>query len=147
MADKTPQTYANHAKMVPLFHYLTLPVLLINLIWSSYQVFAQSFSATSLIAFSVAVSILLTAFFARVFALKVQDRVIRLEEQLRLQALLPDDLKGRIHDYTTEQLIALRFASDAELTVLARKVLDDDLADRNSIKELIEVWKPDNERV
>ena len=146
MADKTPQTCANHAKMVPLFHYLTLPVLLINLIWSSYQVFAQSFSAASLIAFSVAVSILLTAFFARVFALKVQDRVIRLEERLRMQAMLPDDLKPRINDVTTAQIVALRFASDDELTDLTRKALDDN-ADQKTIKESVKTWRPDYQRV
>ena len=147
MADKTPQTYANHAKLVPLFHYVTLPVLLINLIWSGYQVFVQSFSVASLIALAVAVAIMLTAFFARVFALKAQDRVIRLEERLRMQGLLPDDLKGRINDYTTDQLIALRFASDTELPALARKVLDDGIADRKSIKETIETWKSDYQRV
>lgn len=147
MAEKTPQTLANHAKVVPLFHYVTLPVLLINLIWSGYQVFVQSFSVVSLIAFAVAVAIMLTAFFARVFALKAQDRVIRLEERLRMQGLLPDDLKGRINDYTTDQLVALRFASDAELATLARKVLDDGIADRKSIKEKIETWRPDYQRV
>ncbi len=76
-------------------------------------------------------------------ALKVQDRVIRLEERLRYQRLLPTDLQSRIDDFTVNQLVSLRFASDAELPGLARKVLDDKINDRKTIKQMIKVWKPD----
>jgi hypothetical protein len=76
-------------------------------------------------------------------ALKVQDRVIRLEERLRYQRLLPSDLQARTDDFTINQIVSLRFASDAELPALARKVLDEKLQDRKAIKQLIRVWKPD----
>jgi hypothetical protein len=77
------------------------------------------------------------------FALKVQDRVIRLEMQLRLQSLLPADQRTRIPEFTLGQLVALRFASDPELPELARKVLEEKLHDRRAIKKMIQNWQPD----
>jgi hypothetical protein len=85
-------------------------------------------------------------FFARLFALAVQDRVIRLEERLRLERLLPPDLQPRIQDFATAQLVALRFASDAELPALARKVLAENITDRKVIKRMIQNWRPDYQR-
>ena len=146
MAEKTAQTYQNHAQLIPLYHYVALPVLLINALWALYQL-TQGVGGESLIALAVAVALLLIAFYARVFALVAQDRIIRLEEQLRLRALLPDDLQARINDHTTEQLIGLRFASDGELPALSRKVLDNDIADRKTIKQLVQSWRPDYQRV
>jgi len=146
MAKKTAQTYQNHAQLIPLYHYVALPVLLINALWALYQL-TQGVGGESIIALAVAVALLLIAFYARVFALAAQDRIIRLEEQLRLQALLPDDLQARINDHTTEQLIGLRFASDGELPALSRKVLDNDIADRKTIKQLVQSWRPDYQRV
>jgi Family of unknown function (DUF6526) len=75
--------------------------------------------------------------------LVVQNRLIRLEERLRLQRLLPADLQPRIAEFTVAQLVSLRFASDAELPALARKVLDEKLDDRRAIKQLVKNWKPD----
>jgi hypothetical protein len=92
------------------------------------------------------VALLLLALYARTFALTVQDRVIRLEMQLRLQNLLPADLHPRIPEFTTSQLVALRFASDSELPDLARKVLAEKLSERKAIKQLIRDWQPDNLR-
>ena len=146
MAEKKAQTYQNHAQLIPLFHYVALPVLLINALWALYQL-TQGVGGESIIALAVAVALLLIAFYARVFALAAQDRIIRLEEQLRLRALLPDDLQARINDHTTEQLIGLRFASDGELPALSRKVLDNDIADRKTIKQLVQSWRPDYQRV
>jgi len=83
---------------------------------------------------------------ARVFALTVQDRVIRLEMRLRLRELLPPDLQPRIHELTRHQLVALRFASDVELPVLTRRVLDEHLDDRKAIKQLIQSWQADHLR-
>jgi hypothetical protein len=85
----------------------------------------------------------LVALYARMFALTVQDRVIRLEMRLRLEKLLPADLKSRILEFSVGQLIALRFASDAELPDLARRVLDEKVKDKKSIKQMIKTWKPD----
>jgi len=80
---------------------------------------------------------------ARLMALRVQDRVIRLEERLRYERVLPADLKARIGEFTVSQLVSLRFASDAELPALACKVLDDKINERKAIKQMVKTWKPD----
>jgi len=85
-------------------------------------------------------------FEARLFALAVQDRVIRLEERLRYAQVLPPDLQGRTRELTIDQIVSLRFASDAELSSLIRKVLDERLTQRKAIKQLIENWRPDYQR-
>jgi hypothetical protein len=139
------QNFANHTKLVPLFHFVVLPILFINLVSSMTHV-VGSFSAGSVIAFLDAFALVLLAFYARMFALTVQDRVIRLEMQLRLQGLLPPDLRPRIPEFTASQLVALRFASDSELPDLARKVLSENLSERKAIKQLIRDWQPDNLR-
>jgi len=91
----------------------------------------------------VAAALFVGMVMARVMAMKVQDRVIRIEERLRLERVLPTDLQPRINEFTIEQLVGLRFASNAELPELARKVLDEKLNDRKAIKELIKTWRPD----
>lgn len=136
------QNFENHAKIVPAFHYFVLPVLAINLGWSINRV-AHHFSADSLISLLVAAALMLLAFYGRLFALRVQDRVIRLEMQLRLQNLLPPDQRVRTPEFTVAQLVALRFASDAELPGLARRVLDENLNDRKAIKKMIQNWQAD----
>ena len=93
-----------------------------------------------------AAALLLLSFYARQFAVTVQDRVIRLEERLRFQRLLPEDLKPRIPEFTVGQFVALRFASDAELPALARKVLTDNLTDGKAIKQLVQNWRADHLR-
>jgi hypothetical protein len=80
---------------------------------------------------------------SRGMALKVQDRVIRLEERLRFERMLPTDMHSRIGEFTTDQLVALRFASNAELPELARKVLDENVKGRKEIKRMIKTWRPD----
>jgi Family of unknown function (DUF6526) len=95
----------------------------------------------------MALALLVLAFLARIFALGVQDRVIRLEERLRYQQLLPDDLNPRINEFTINQLVALRFASDAELPALARKVLDGNMTDRKTIKQMVQNWRADYQRI
>lgn len=136
------QNFENHSKTVPLFHQVVLPILLLNLGWSIYRV-ARHVSAESVITLLLAVALILLALYARMFALTVQDRVIRLEMRLRLQQVLPPELRGRIPEFTVGQLVALRFASDAELPELARKVLDEKLTDRKAIKKLVRDWQPD----
>ena len=142
MAQTTPQTYANHTRIVPAYHMVAFPILAINLLWSGYKV-VRSFSGDSVVALLVAVALLLIFFHARIFVLKVQDRVIRLEMTLRLEKLLPADLRPRIKDFTVDQLIALRFASDEELPDLARKVLTENVSTRKAIKQMIKKWNPD----
>ncbi len=146
MAERTPQTYANHTRWVPMFHYVTAPILLLNLLWAFYRLFT-GISVDTVIGALLAFALLIVMFSARVFALAAQDRVIRLEERLRMRELLPGDLQPRINDFTTGQLVALRFASDAELPDLARQVLAENITSRKTIKERIQSWKPDYQRV
>jgi hypothetical protein len=137
------QNYANHTRLVPLFHFFVLPVLVLNFGWSIYRLVHWHHWADGVIGVLTAAALLLLGLHARLFAVTVQDRVIRLEERLRFERLLPEDMKARIPDFTLEQLVALRFASDAELPALARKVLSDNLADRKAIKQLVQHWRAD----
>ena len=137
-----PQNFENHARFVPAFHFFVAPVFLLNVVWSIVRV-VRNFSVGTIMALLVAIALFLLAFTARIFALTVQDRVIRLEMRLRMQQLLPVDLRGRIPEYTVDQLVALRFASDVELPALARKVLDEKLANRKTIKRMVQDWQAD----
>ena len=145
MSEKRPQTYANHAKLVPLFHYVVIPLLLVNLVLALIGLL-DGIALETLNRIGVAVAMVLAALFARVFALKAQDRVIRLEERLRMERLLPDDLKPRIDEVSTAQCVALRFAGDDELPALVRRALDEK-ADQKTIKQAIKNWRPDYQRV
>jgi len=146
------QNFSNHAKMVPAFHFFVGPVLIANVVAHLYS-FIRWFPHTpasmlaGFIGVLTAIALLALAFLARLFALGVQDRVIRLEERMRYQQLLPDDLQPRINDFSINQLVSLRFASDAELPALARKVLDSRINDRKSIKQMIQSWRADYQRV
>lgn len=146
MADQESQTYENHAKFVPVYHYVLAPILLINIIWSGY-VLVGSLTIATAIDFLLALGLVVLFLFARVFALGAQDRVIRLEERMRLQQLLPDELKPRIKEFSTKQLIAMRFASDSELPDLAQKVLENNMSTPKEIKESIKEWKADYQRL
>lgn len=142
---KEAQNFRNHSKVVPAFHLFVLPMLIVNLV--SMIVFAcRHFSYRSVEGALTALALLLGIMYARMFALKVQDRVIRLEMRLRLAEILPADLRGRIGEFTLAQLIALRFASDAELPALARKVLDEKIGERKAIKAMVQNWQADELR-
>jgi len=140
------QSYASHAKNVPLFHYVLLPILMVNLVFSAYRVWQQPGMA-SLWTLVMAFAFILTALFARVFALRAQDRLIRLEERMRMRELLPADMQARINDFTPDQLVAIRFASDAELPALAATVLNGNIQKRAEVKKLIKNWRADHCRV
>ncbi len=137
------QNYSNHVRWVPTFHFFVMPVLLLNLGWSIYRIINPGFSWDALIRLLTAVALVLLMFNARLFALSVQDRVIRIEERQRMARLLPDDLKPRIGEFTPKQLVALRFAGDEELPALARKVLNDKLTDGKTIKQMVKNWRAD----
>lgn len=139
------QNFNNHARMVPGFHYVALPILVLNLGGAIYRLI-RGFSTDNAFEVALAVALVLVAFYARMFAMAVQDRVIRLEMALRLEKLLPADLRTRIGDLTVNQFVSLRFASDAELPALTRRVLDEKLNDRKTIKQLIKDWKADELR-
>jgi len=140
------QNFSNHTKLVPPFHFFVLPVLALNLIWSLYHLWKLHFSFEGFVGLLLALALALGFLFARVFALSVQDRVIRLEERLRLARLLPDELKPRIDEFTVSQLVALRFACDEELPMLARRVLAENLQSRKAIKQLVRTWRADYQR-
>ena len=139
------QTFKNHAKFVPPFHYFVIPVLMTNFIWTARQAIQLPGTGT-IIGAVTALALLVLAFLARIFALKVQDRVIRLEMRLRLREVLPQALHPRIAEFTPGQLVALRFASDAELSALAEAVLRDRITDKKAIKSMVKVWNPDHLR-
>jgi hypothetical protein len=142
MPMATPQTYQNHVRWLPPFHFFVLPVLLINVL----NMLRYLWNAPSLgAAFGVlvAAALFMTALLARMMAITVQDRVIRLEMRLRLHEALPADLRSRIQDLTPRQLTALRFASDAELPDLVREVLGGGLATSRAIKQRVKDWQGD----
>ena len=144
--DAPAQNYGNHRKFVRPFHLVALPILLINLIFSAY-VAVTSLSVDSVIALLVAFALIIIGLYARMFALGAQDRVIRLEERLRLQELLPADQKHTIDKLTTGQLIGLRFASDGEVVDLVAAVTAEGIDDREEIKKRVTNWRADHQRV
>ena len=145
MADQQ-QNFANHVRFVPPYHYVAGLIFLVNLGWTTYGLFS-GFSFESVLNLLVALALVILFLFARLFALKAQDRVIRLEMRLRMRELLPDDLQGRINNFTPTQMVGLRFASDAELPELARKILEDDISAATPIKKLVTDWQGDYHRV
>jgi hypothetical protein len=152
MADKQPQSLANHTRFDPLFHFFLAPVFALGLVMSLIHFFAhlgegefRDHLHSGLIVL-LAVALLLWLFKTRLYALRVQDRVIRLEERLRLMQLLPERLRGRIPEFTESQLCGLRFASDAELPALAERALNEKLS-RKDIKAAVQNWRPDYWRV
>ena len=146
MANEKPQNLQNHVRLVPAYHMFVLPVLFINIGWAIYRLVKFPISFPTVFGLILAVALLLFALYARLFALAVQDRVIRLEMRLRMHEICPGDLNARFAEFTPGQLVALRFASDAELPTLARKVLDDRLQDRKAIKLMVKDWQADNFR-
>lgn len=139
--ERKPQTYANHAKWDPWFHFFLAPVGLLMVVGSLLAVFRDpGWHSFRYIALSFWLFVLM--FKTRIYSLKQQDRIIRLEERLRLASLLPDSLKPRIPELTENQLIALRFASDAEAPALAERALDEHLT-RKQIKQAVTSWRPD----
>ncbi|MGH9615435.1 MAG: DUF6526 family protein [Acidobacteriaceae bacterium] len=145
MSEKKPQTYANHKRFDPWFHYFIGPVLIITVGWSIAHVVRHPSPDNGWLVV-VAFALVLLSVKARTFALKAQDRVIRLEERMRLTALLPEPLRARIGELEIRQLIALRFASDAEIPALVERTLNENLSSKQ-IKQAIQNWRPDYYRV
>ena len=145
MDEPAQQSFENHTRIVPAYHMGALGIFVINLLWSLYRL-AKYPGADTIVSLLLAVGFLLLFFYARVFATTVQDRVIRLEMQLRLRQLLPVDLRSCVDDLTHRQLVALRFASDQELPDLCRRVVNDKITDQKTIKKMIKDWRPDHLR-
>jgi hypothetical protein len=143
-----PQTLKNYVRYDPLFHFTIIPLLLLNLIFSIYITVHNwpGYKHTHLWWIVMALVFLLMAGCARESTLRAQNRIIRLEERLRLAMLLEPADRAHINDLTTHQLIALRFASDAELPALAHTALTQRLEPK-AIKQSIVNWRADHERV
>jgi uncharacterized protein DUF6526 len=137
------QNFKNHGRFVPLYHFFALPMLIINFGWSIYRWKAAAFSIGGFESVLTAAAIFFGVLYGRLFALRVQDRLIRLEERLRYERLLPEELSWRGDELTVDQFVSLRFASDEELPKLMQKVLDDKMMERKAIKRLIKNWRPD----
>ncbi len=145
MSKTDSQNFKNHARFDPGFHFVLAPVLLINLIYSVvHLVRHRSFGNLWFVVMSLTFFLLLLIL--RQYPLKVQDRVIRLEERLRLQALAPAEWHTQIYRLSEDQLVGLRFAGDDEVVSLAKKALEENLT-RKQIKERIRNWRADNWRV
>ena len=136
------QTYKNHVRWVPPFHFFVLPVLLLNTFNAIRHVWLDPGRSTAF-ALLVAAALFMAALFARVMAVTVQDRVIRLEMRMRLRECLPVDLQARINELTPKQLVALRFASNAEMPEMVRDVFAGKLATQKAIKMRVKDWQGD----
>jgi hypothetical protein len=141
MAERT-QSYRSHARWLPLFHFFVMPVLLVNVILSFWRLI-QLPGLGTLYGVVFAIALLGLGFASRIQALTVQDRVIRLEERLRMRQLLPPDLHPQINSLTHRQLVALRFASDEELSELVREITAGRLATPKDIKMRVKNWRAD----
>ena len=148
MSKQEPQSLKNHGRLDPPYHFVLGLALVANLVfaichvirqWPQHPITNLWFVVLSLLAF--------VAFFKmRMYPLRVQDRVIRLEERLRLQALAPAEWHTQIYRLSEDQLIGLRFAADDEVVELAKQALEHNL-NRKQIKERIKDWRPDEFRV
>jgi hypothetical protein len=140
-----PQDFKNHARFDPAFHFFLAPIFLANVIIAIVNaVRHRDLGSVWILVLSIAAFVLL--FRLRQYPLKVQDRVIRLEERLRLQALAPQEWHAQIYRLNESQLVALRFAADDEVVGLAKQALEHNL-DRKQIKERIKSWRADDWRV
>jgi hypothetical protein len=152
MSDQTPQSFKKHGRLDPPFHMILLTTLVVNLVVSldfAYElrklgldhwlVYAEWLVILSIVVFIPVLRI-------RTYPIKLQDRIIRLEERIRLQALAPTEWHTQIYKLSEDQLIGLRFAADDEVVELAKQALEHNL-NRKQIKERIKEWRPDNWRV
>jgi hypothetical protein len=139
------QSLKNHARFDPLYHFFITGFYFLNLVYAGFHLYRQpSLSSGWYLVLSIAA--IVPIFKLRLYPLRVQDRVIRLEERLRLQALSPQQWHAQIYRLSEDQLIGLRFAADDEVVELAKQALEHNL-NRKQIKERIKIWRPDEWRV
>src|SRR5258708_1782213 len=136
------QSFKSHARWLPAFHFFTIPVLLVNFLNEVRHLIGQQTLHNAWMAVFAA-ALLTLGFLSRTQTLTVQDRLIRLEMRLRLRGLLPADMHPAIDNLTHRQMVALRFASDAELAGLVRDVADGKLQTSKDIKGRIKNWQSD----
>ena len=141
MAERV-QSYQNHTRFLPAFHFFVVPVLLVNVFVVAWRLY-QAPGLGSAFALVVALALLTLAGLSRAQAVTVQDRVIRLEMRLRLRELLPADLHPAINALTHRQMVALRFAGDAEMPELVREIAGGKLHTGKEIKQRVKNWQAD----
>lgn len=150
MPEQAPQTYANHRRLDPSFHFLLSSLFTVNAVISVWALIhmlkSQHFDFAILWTVVMAGAFSLLLLKLRLYALHNQDRLIRLEEQLRMKALLPAALASRAMGLKPSQYVALRFASDEELPGLVQQTLDEDL-NNDQIKQRIKTWRADDFRI
>jgi hypothetical protein len=148
MNKSEPQNLKNHGRLDPPFHFVLFFILVANLVFAGFHVVRHWSDAPIASSWYIVLSFaaILALLKIRQYPVKVQDRVIRLEERLRLQALAPSEWHSQIYRLTEDQLIGLRFAADDEVVELAKQALEHNL-NRKQIKERIKDWRPDNWRV
>jgi len=145
MAEKVPQNFSNHTRLDPPFHFFILPVFAITVIVAIVHLVRHpTLLSAWLVVVALAAAVAVTKI--RTYALKVQDRVIRLEERLRLAILLDKPVRARMTELSESQLVGLRFASDAELPALTARALSEKLSN-TQIKKAVTQWRPDDWRV
>jgi hypothetical protein len=142
----TPQTYSNHTRWHAPFHFFVAPVMLINFLWTVLR-FSRTLDWEEGWQVIVALALVVLTLLVRINPLRAQDRVIRLEERLRMREVLPAELARRAGALRTGQLVALRFAPDEELEGLVRQVLEGRLEKSSDIKRAIKNWRGDLLRV
>jgi hypothetical protein len=140
-----PQTFATHRRFHPLFHFFTFPLAMVYLVWTLWNLWKGASFVNLMVAVG-ALALTLGTFLARFYGLRVQDRLIRLEETLRMQRVLPAELAARIHELRPGQFVGLRFASDGELASLVEAALKEGIGGEQ-IKKRIKSWRPDTFRV
>jgi hypothetical protein len=141
-----PQNLDNHAKFVPMFHGVAFGLIAVYTLWSLY-VAVTSFSFGALMSLLLGVGVVIVMLFARLFALGVQDRVIRIEERDRLERILGAEKRDAIQGMSTDLLIGLRFASDGEVADLFNAIISEGIADRAEVKKRVKNWRADNQRI
>lgn len=140
-----PQTFATHRRFHPLFHFVAFPLALVYLVWTLWNLY-KVHTSTNVMGVVGSLALVLGVFLGRFYGLRVQDRLIRLEETLRMRALFPAELQARIGELRPNQFVGLRFASDGELASLVEAALKEDLGGE-AIKKRIKTWRPDTFRV
>lgn len=146
MVDHPVQNLSNHTRYHPLYHFVLVPILFLYLILTVVRLVQEPsvFHAYSVV---MALAFLIMAWLVRAYPLKVQDRLIRLEETLRCQRLLDEPLRSRVGELRPRHCVALRFASDEDLPRLVEKILAGELDTQKEIKQAIGTWRPDHFRI
>ncbi len=139
------QSYQNHVRKLPMSYMVMALIVVANILWSGYRL-TSGLTGDSVMAFLLSIAIFIMALSARNQTLTVQNRVVRLEMRHRFRELLPADVAARACALPIPQIVALRFASDAELPELVNDVLSGQLTEAKAIKRRVKEWQADHLR-